>query len=190
VGLQDARKTPLRKFSKGMLQRAGIAQALMHDPELVVFDEPMGGLDPLGRKEVKEIILNLREEGKTVFFSSHILADVEDMCDRVAIISRGELQVCGSLSELLKDTCLGTEICLDLVGANPDFIKKIDSFENDGDAFSGRATLLVENDADINDKIREFLNAGANIYSVRPVYERLEDLFVRLTNRREETGEI
>ena len=100
VGLDRARSQSLKKFSKGMLQRAGLAQALMNDPELVVLDEPMSGLDPIGRKEVRELILSLRDQGKTVFFSTHILSDVEAITDRVAIVARGSLQAHGTPSEL------------------------------------------------------------------------------------------
>jgi ABC-2 type transport system ATP-binding protein len=110
VGLGKARTQSLKKFSKGMLQRAGLAQALMNDPELVVLDEPMSGLDPIGRKEVRDLILELRDQGKTVFFSTHILSDVEAITDRVAIVARGQLQAHGTPSELVAKTILGVEI--------------------------------------------------------------------------------
>ena len=92
VGLKDAARVQLRKFSKGMLQRVGLAQAILHDPKLVFLDEPMSGLDPMGRREVRELIQQLRSEGKTVFFSTHILSDAEALCDRVAVIHQGELR--------------------------------------------------------------------------------------------------
>src|SRR5213080_1580191 len=100
VGLRDAMNVQLRKFSKGMLQRAGIAQAILHDPKVVFLDEPMSGLDPMGRREVRDLIEQLKHEGKTVFFSTHILADAEALCDRVAIIHRGELRGIGAVAEL------------------------------------------------------------------------------------------
>lgn len=100
VGLSHAHSRQLRKFSKGMLQRIGLAQALIHDPELIVLDEPMSGLDPIGRKQVRDIILQLRDRGKTVFFSSHILPDVEMICDRVAIVIQGKLRAGGRVDEL------------------------------------------------------------------------------------------
>src|SRR5437867_4296575 len=93
VGLKDAANLQLRKFSKGMLQRVGIAQAILHDPKVVFLDEPMSGLDPAGRREIRELIQNLKDEGKTIFFSTHILSDAEALCDRVAVINKGEL--CG-----------------------------------------------------------------------------------------------
>src|ERR1700689_3995779 len=100
VGLTDVKGVQLRKFSKGMLQRAGIAQAILHDPKLVFFDEPMSGLDPLGRREVRDLMEQLKQEGKTVFFSTHILSDAEALCDRVAIINKGELRGVGAIADL------------------------------------------------------------------------------------------
>jgi ABC-2 type transport system ATP-binding protein len=100
VGLRDASGTQLRKFSKGMLQRVGIAQAILHEPKVVFFDEPMSGLDPMGRREVRDLMDQLRQEGKTVFFSTHILSDAEALCDRVAIIHLGELRGVGAVADL------------------------------------------------------------------------------------------
>jgi ABC-2 type transport system ATP-binding protein len=100
VGLADAARTQLRKFSKGMLQRVGLAQAVLHDPKLVFLDEPMSGLDPMGRREVRELIQQLQHEGKTVFFSTHILSDAEALCDRVAVIYKGELRGVGAVADL------------------------------------------------------------------------------------------
>ncbi len=100
MGLTDVKGVQLRKFSKGMLQRAGIAQAILHNPKLVFFDEPMSGLDPLGRREVRDLMEQLKQEGKTVFFSTHILSDAEALCDRVAIIHKGELRGVGAVEEL------------------------------------------------------------------------------------------
>src|SRR5882757_2361683 len=100
VGLRDVKGLQLRKFSKGMLQRVGIGQAILHDPKLVFFDEPMSGLDPMGRREVRDLMEELKHQGKTVFFSTHILSDAEALCDRVAIIHLGELKRVGSVSEL------------------------------------------------------------------------------------------
>jgi ABC-2 type transport system ATP-binding protein len=100
VGLKDVQGVQLRKFSKGMLQRVGIAQAILHEPKLVFFDEPMSGLDPMGRREVRDLMEELKHEGKTVFFSTHILSDAEALCDRVAIIHKGELRGVGAVAEL------------------------------------------------------------------------------------------
>src|SRR6202167_4589089 len=100
VGLSDSADVQLRKFSKGMLQRVGLAQAILHDPKLVFLDEPMSGLDPMGRREVRDLIQQLRSEGKTVFFSTHILSDAEALCDRVAVIHQGELRGVGAVADL------------------------------------------------------------------------------------------
>src|SRR2546423_6067226 len=100
VGLWDSADVQLRKFSKGMLQRAGIAQAILHDPKVVFLDEPMSGLDPMGRREVRSLIEELKEEGKTVFFSTHILSDAEALCDRVAVINLGQLRGVGAVADL------------------------------------------------------------------------------------------
>ncbi len=110
VGIGAERRLQLRKFSKGMLQRVGIAQALVNDPEVVFFDEPMSGLDPLGRREIRQLILRLRERGCTVFFSSHVLADAEALCSRVAIVARGRLVASGALSEILAFKVHGWEL--------------------------------------------------------------------------------
>lgn len=104
VGLKDARKRQLKEYSKGMTRRIGLAQALINDPDLVMLDEPTSGLDPLGTSEMKEMIRKLRDQGKTVVMCSHLLADVQDICDRIAILYRGELKVIGSVDELLKAT--------------------------------------------------------------------------------------
>ncbi|MBD2663958.1 ABC transporter ATP-binding protein [Richelia sinica] len=101
LSLADARKKPMRRYSKGMLQRVGMAQALINDPDVVFLDEPMSGLDPMGRYQMREIILSLKAAGKTIFFNSHILSEVEQICDRIAILNQGELICTGSLQELL-----------------------------------------------------------------------------------------
>jgi ABC-2 type transport system ATP-binding protein len=100
VGLKDAARVQLRKFSKGMLQRVGLAQAILHDPKVVFLDEPMSGLDPMGRREVRDLMVELKQQGKTVFFSTHILSDAEALCDRVAVVHRGELRGVGRVADL------------------------------------------------------------------------------------------
>ena len=116
VGLADSARVQLRKFSKGMLQRVGLAQAILHDPELVVLDEPMSGLDPVGRREVRDIILELKKQGKTVLFSTHILSDAEMLCDRVGVIAGGKLQGVGAPSEIVGVKTHGMEILFELTG--------------------------------------------------------------------------
>ena len=119
VGLGAERRLQLRKFSKGMIQRVGLAQALVNDPEVVFLDEPMSGLDPLGRRDVRALILRLRDQGRTVFFSSHILSDAETLCSRVAIVAGGRLMAAGSLSELLAQQLKGWELVLDGLPSPP-----------------------------------------------------------------------
>ncbi len=190
VGLARARNTPLKKYSKGMLQRAGIAQALINDPELVVLDEPTSGLDPVGRKEVRDIIVSLREQGKTVFFSSHILADVESMSDRIGIIVGGRMRDVGSVSDLVGETLRDTAVVLLLPA------RKDGASEDSGDTSDAVATALgqgahaVERDgqeltvtleagADIDDFLARARERGARVRSVTPRYDSLEDLFLR-----------
>ncbi|MGH7230210.1 MAG: ABC transporter ATP-binding protein, partial [Nitrospiraceae bacterium] len=127
VGLSEARTRQLRKFSKGMLQRVGLAQALIHDPELVILDEPMSGLDPIGRKQVRDLILGLRDKGKTVFFSTHIIPDVEMICDRVGIVVKGKLLATGRVDELVSNghTHPVEIVCEGLKGHEVEEIKKV-----------------------------------------------------------------
>src|SRR6202795_4036456 len=116
VGLESAGRIQLRKYSKGMLQRVGLAQAILHDPAVVVLDEPMSGLDPVGRREVRDIILELKKQGKTVLFSTHILSDAEMLCDRVGVIAGGKLQGVGAPSEIVGVKTHGMEILFELTG--------------------------------------------------------------------------
>jgi len=177
VGLTRARTQNLKKFSKGMLQRAGLAQALMNDPELVVLDEPMSGLDPIGRKEVRELMLSLRDAGKTVFFSTHILSDVEAITDRVAIVARGQLQASGTPQELVNRTLLGVDLMIriadspdaDALTAGATRIRRV------GDELS--LTLSASDDVDAwIDRVHA---AGGKVVQVSPRHETLEDLFLR-----------
>ena len=161
VGLSHAQGRSLRKFSKGMLQRVGIAQALVHDPELIVLDEPMTGLDPIGRKEVRDLILELRNEGKTIFFSTHILPDVELICDRVAIVAGGRLRDVGPLHQLLNARLLATEVVVR--GQNAEELQ----------------SHSLPGDADVDAFVRKMLEQGQHLVSVTPRRESLEDLFVR-----------
>lgn len=165
VGLERAAGLPLRKYSKGMLQRVGLAQALVNQPELVVLDEPMSGLDPVGRKEIRDFIAALREEGTTVFFSTHILSDVELLCDRCAILVDGQLRDVGPLDQLLSPRLLHTEVVLERAGKQEE--RRLAPGE-DVDAF-----------------LQAAMADGARVVSVMPRRERLEDLFVREVTRGE-----
>jgi ABC-2 type transport system ATP-binding protein len=178
VGLADAATRPLRKYSKGMLQRLGLAQALVNDPELVVLDEPMTGLDPLGRKEVRDLILELRKEGKTVFFSTHILPDVEMTCDRVAIVIGGRLRSVGPLGDLLSARLLSTEVILRPPATGLAMLS-IPPGARQYAAGDRAIGLELPETADVDAFLRLALGAGASVLSVSPRRESLEDLFVR-----------
>jgi len=173
VGLTDIKGIQLRKFSKGMLQRAGIAQAILHNPKLVFLDEPMSGLDPLGRRDVRDLIQQLQQEGKTVFFSTHILSDAEALCDRVAIINKGELRGVGAVEELTKSV----QGKVELVWAGtqvPASMKALGAeFHVTGD--TARA-VIAENQQDtaIDALRREHLR----LISITPLRTSLESYFV------------
>jgi len=182
VGLGHAGKKSLKKFSKGMLQRAGIAQALIHDPDLIVFDEPMGGLDPVGRKEVRDIIFSLREQGKTVFFSSHILADVEMICDRVAILAKGELQEVDEMSELHSRNVMGTEVVLQLNAASEDAVAPL--LKADGVSVRrarDELQLSLPPGFDVDALLARALEVDMSVVAVTARHETLEDHFIRHT---------
>jgi ABC-2 type transport system ATP-binding protein len=169
VGLsQAASQRPLRKYSKGMLQRIGLAQALINDPELVFLDEPMSGLDPTGRAQIREIILQLKAKGKTVFFNSHILSDVEVLCDRIGLLVQGDLVSCGTLEELL-----GTEESYraELMDVEPAELKgQLENIEQRGGRVVGR--LLNNPQAFIDN-----LPAGAKLLELKLERRSLEDFF-------------
>ena len=178
VGLEHARGRPLRRFSKGMLQRIGIAQALINDPKLVVLDEPMSGLDPIGRKEVRDLIVRLRDEGRTVFFSTHILSDVELLCDRVALVVGGRLRGLGRIEELLDPKILDTHVVASGLERAALRAKIGDALRIEA-AEGGRLSVLVPGDAGVGELLSAVLSLGGRVESVTPRKESLEDLFVR-----------
>jgi ABC-2 type transport system ATP-binding protein len=177
VGLGRARSQSLKKYSKGMLQRAGLAQALMNDPELVVLDEPMSGLDPIGRKEVRDLIVELREQGKTVFFSSHILTDVEAIADEIAIIARGQLQSQGTPRELIQRSVLGIDVSV-RIAADADLGVLTDGASRIR-RVADELSLTLPTDADVDAWLSAARDKGAKVVAVTPRYETLEDLFMR-----------
>jgi ABC-2 type transport system ATP-binding protein len=175
VGIGAERRLQLRKFSKGMLQRVGIAQALINDPELVVFDEPMSGLDPLGRREVRSLILRLRDRGTTVFFSSHVLSDAEALCNRVAILARGRLVASGSLDEMLAFRARGWELVVSGLAAPPPSgaaIRRVIRIGED------RYQLELPLDPPPERVLGELTASGARLVSLNPIRDTLEDFFV------------
>ena len=186
VGLGRARSQSLKKFSKGMLQRAGLAQALMNDPALVVLDEPMSGLDPIGRKEVRDLIVSLRDQGKTVFFSTHILSDVEAITDEVAIIARGKLQAQGTPSELVRRTVLGIDVLLRIA---PDTdVDALTSGAGRVRRIRDELMLTLGADDDVDAWITRAHAAGGKLLQLTPRHETLEDLFLRQVASADEPG--
>tara|TARA_B100000609_G_C17222953_1_gene441970 strand:- start:8143 stop:9159 length:1017 start_codon:yes stop_codon:yes gene_type:complete len=177
VGISHAQDTPLRKYSKGMIQRVGIAQALLNDPDLVILDEPMSGLDPIGRKDVRDIILGLKENGKTVFFSSHILQDVEMICDRVAILNKGELLKVGPLEGLLEQSA-SQDVEVTISNVDNDAIEKYAAMADMIRHVEQKITLHLP-DKDLQKIINQVFQDGAHIDSVIRHKDTLEDLFVR-----------
>jgi ABC-2 type transport system ATP-binding protein len=174
VGLESAGRIQLRKYSKGMLQRVGLAQAILHDPAVVVLDEPMSGLDPVGRREVRDIILELKKQGKTVLFSTHILSDAEMLCDRVGVIVGGKLQGVGAPSELVGLKAQGMEILFELPagGESGDLLAQA---TRTGD----RYRLQVE-ESGLYAAMQRLQAAGAKILSVAQVKPSLEEYFMHL----------
>ena len=178
IGIGAERRWALRKFSKGMLQRVGIAQALINDPELIILDEPMSGLDPLGRRDVRALILRLRDKGCTVFFSSHVLSDAEALCSRVAILARGRLVASGHLSEMADFRSRGWEMVVTdlLETAVPSLGDRVDRAVKLG---PGRYTLDLPLDPPPDRLLDELTAAGAHLVSLNPIHDTLEDFFVR-----------
>ena len=178
VGIGAERRLQLRKFSKGMLQRVGIAQALINTPDLVIFDEPMSGLDPLGRRDVRSLILRLRDRGCTVFFSSHVLSDAEALCSRVAILAKGRLVASGRLTDMLPFQARGWELVVanvsdaivDALGARVRQHLRISE---------GRYLLELPFEPPPEQLLGELTVSGAQLVSLNPIRQTLEDFFVQ-----------
>ncbi len=187
VGLGDSGRTQLRRFSKGMIQRMGIAQAMINDPEVMFLDEPMSGLDPLGRREVRQVIASLKSRGVTVFFSSHILPDVEALCDRVAIMNRGRLQAAGALNEILKVKIEGHEVILSDV--RPGVAEKLSGMCDQMASLGDRLYLRVGRSSQVAALVECALSYGAGLLSVNPIRQSLEDYFFQeITTSHQGTG--
>lgn len=180
VGLSDVGNKQLRKFSKGMLQRVGIAQAIIHEPEVVFLDEPMSGLDPLGRHEVRELIQSLKDEGKTVFFSTHILSDAEALCDRVAVIHKGELRGLGVVNDLRSNIANKSEVIWE--GANA--AAAVREFLSDTHSTGETVRATVEN-RDLDRLLEKLRLQGARLIAVTPLHGTLEDYFLARTREQE-----
>src|SRR5689334_10250275 len=177
VAIGGERRLQLRKFSKGMLQRVGIAQALINDPELVILDEPMSGLDPLGRRDVRQLILRLRDRGCTVFFSSHVLSDAEALCSRVAILAKGRLVKAGRLSDMLAFSVRGWELVV--ADLREDVVAEIRPRVSRAVPIGGGRFELEVPTATPPEKLLTDLTAtGARLVSLNPIRETLEDFFI------------
>ncbi len=176
--LEEAADRQLRKYSKGMLQRLGLAQALINDPGLVILDEPMSGLDPLGRKAMRDVILQLKAEGRTIFFSSHILPDVEVLCDRVGILVGGHLRDVGRLEEILKTPTESIELTLQRV--SPALLTTLRDLAQAPplEQLDGVLVRLVDEER-LDLALRAALDAGARVVGVVPQRVTLEDHFLR-----------
>ncbi len=178
VGLGAERRLQLRKFSKGMLQRVGIAQALINDPDLVILDEPMSGLDPLGRREVRALILRLRDRGCTVFFCSHVLSDAEALCTRVAILAKGRLVASGRLNEMLAFQARGWELVM--AGVSESSAAAIGPRVRHAIRIGEeRYAFELPLDPPPERLVAELTAEGARLVSLNPVRETLEDFFVK-----------
>jgi ABC-2 type transport system ATP-binding protein len=178
VGIGAERKLQLRKFSKGMIQRVGIAQALLNHPDVIFLDEPMSGLDPLGRRDVRALILELRDQGRTVFFSSHILADAEALCRRVAVVAGGRLAAIGRLTDILAFQIHGWELVMSNV--TPEMFARVKgSVRRATEISPGRYVMELSLEQAADRLLSELAGAGATLVSLNPMRDTLEDFFMR-----------
>jgi len=175
VGLMEARRRQLGKFSKGMLQRVGLAQALIHDPTLVILDEPMSGLDPIGRKEVRDLIMRLRRQGKTVFFSTHIIPDVETLCDRVGIIAGGRLLACGRVDELVEGRTRTVDVVCD--GLHERNLAPLNGLASSIVQQNRQHLITLSHPERLEELLAAIKARGGKLVSVTPHKGSLEELF-------------
>jgi ABC-2 type transport system ATP-binding protein len=185
VGLKEKDwKRQLRKYSKGMLQRVGLAQALLNDPEIVFLDEPMSGLDPVGRREVRELIAALRDKGTSVFMSTHILSDIEALCDEVAILRGGRLAASGRLDELLAKTEEHRSLEVVVQGVDANAIReKIEFIPGSAIKAEPRgAVIQILDESDVEAVLKIVREAGGHLIAVQPLKQTLEELLVKEMN--------
>jgi len=188
VGLGAERRMQLRKYSKGMVQRVGIAQALVNDPEVIFLDEPMSGLDPLGRRDIRALILRLRDAGKTIFFSSHILTDAEALCSRVAIVAGGRLATIGRLTDMAGFETRGWEVVMAEV--SPVVLEQSASRYTKATPVSpGRFTFELSSQTRPEPFVADLAARGAVLVSVTPLHTTLEDIFVQQVARTQSARE-
>ena len=178
VGLETVGKIQLRKYSKGMLQRVGLAQAILHDPKLVILDEPMSGLDPVGRREVRDIILELKNAGKTILFSTHILPDAEMLCDRVGVIAGGKLRGVGAPGTIVGMKPVGMEIVFEIVEGSAQTAAIFGKATKSGSTYR-----LSVDEAKLYAAMEELRGAGAKVISVTQIKPTLEDFFMEMVGK-------
>ena len=183
VHLTHAADMRLKTFSKGMLQRVGVAQALIQDPSVVFLDEPMSGLDPIGRREIRELILALRAAGKTVFMNTHILSDVELICDRVAIIVNGEIRRQGSTLELVGDGSASAQIVVSALSA--DAVDAIEAGFSVSLRGSGDRVEIVAEAKDVEGILGVVLRSGGRVVEIKRLAPSLEDVFMEAVHAAE-----
>lgn len=181
VGLSHAADRPIGKFSKGMMQRIGLAQALLHDPELLILDEPMSGLDPIGRKQVRDVLMEQRKRGKTLLFTSHILSDVEMLCDRVVIMQHGKITSEGDIDELLRGESRRVEVQLAQVEAG--LGNQLVGMGRVLQQSDGKLSLQIDGREQADAVIKRAMQGGAELVAVIPERETLENLFMRDASR-------
>lgn len=178
VGLENRKDIKLKKYSKGLIQRVGLAQALIHEPDFLILDEPFSGLDPIGRKELRDIILSLKESGKTIFFSSHILQDMEMMVDRVGIILNGRIKKHGRLSDLISHSVRYYEIVFTGIDEKTLTGDQVKYVQQDKDYI-----IKLETNDEVNKTVEWITRNNGNILAVTPIKMTLEDIFLEEINQ-------
>jgi ABC-2 type transport system ATP-binding protein len=178
LGLEHAVDRPVGKFSKGMTQRLGFCQALLHDPELLILDEPFSGLDPIGRRDIRDLLIEQKAQGRTLLLTSHVLSDVELLSERVAILRQGKIVAYGALHDLLRPEVRRVEV--ELADVGPELRQKLEKAAQHVRQLDAQITLaVVEGDGGVPSLLRLALEGGARVLAVTPYRETLEDLFVR-----------
>ena len=188
VGLKGWEKASVRKFSKGMKQRLGLAQALLHEPDLLILDEPTDGLDPVGRSHVRKVLTTLRDQGKTIFLNSHILQEVELICDRVAILNKGRMMFCGPADEISATT--SQDIVLEVAGSDDAIRQGLGEYQSvdwsEGPNATKRLTLAIGDQAEVDKVVDSLRAAGVSLVGLQRHRESLEDAFLHVLAKQEE----
>jgi ABC-2 type transport system ATP-binding protein len=178
LGIAHALDRPIGRFSKGMTQRLGFCQALLHDPELLILDEPFSGLDPIGRRDMRDLMLELKAQGRTMLLTSHVLSDVELLSERVAIVRQGRIVAYGAIDDLLRPEVRRVEI--ELAAVSPTLRERLEKLAQAVRDLDDQITVaVVEGDEGVPELLKVALEAGARVLAVTPHRETLEDLFVR-----------